>query len=62
MWVGIDFQTVGTWNLKERWPKDMMFVTFWRLKTEPFVTGSERAGRSIGSEKRRQVRTEEECS
>ena len=26
MWVGIEFQTVGAWNLKERWPKDLLFV------------------------------------
>ena len=39
--------------------QDVCHVSFWRLKIEPFVTGSERAARSIGSEKRGQVRTEE---
>ena len=24
--VGTEFQTVGAWNLKERWPKDLVFV------------------------------------
>ena len=36
MWVGTEFQTVWDWDLKERWPKDLVFV----LGTErslPFI-------------------------
>ena len=54
MWAGIDCQTVGDWNLKESRPEYFVFAPETERK-EPFVTGSGRVGRLIGSEKRRQV-------
>lgn len=48
IWVGVELQKFRDWHLKKRRPKDLVFVL---EQKEPFVTGSEGAGRFIGGEK-----------
>ena len=50
MWDGIKFQTVGAKSLKERWPKDLVFVLGTEMSLSSFDLSEQEASLVVRSD------------